>query len=319
MILYNLEELESTNIQTTNGYSKIIHLTWKNREIPERWKRSWDNWISLHPDFIVMLWTDIENRKLVELYYSDFLDKYDTYPYNIQRVDAVRCFYLHRYGGIYSDLDIAPLRSFETVLTSYNNEVLLLSDVGSWSGIRDWSKGSLLSAYINSKARSTNMLMISKPKSKFWDLVKSKLENPEIPWFAFTRHFYIMCTTGPFVIDSVRKKLTTEEETMKEVKKLTTEEETMKEAKRGKRLMIEEEMSNKQTVGILPSNLFQPCTVCDPKPCSTSDSYVEMLSGGSWGEVDSVIITWLSCYGNIILAIVIFILVLVLIWLMMRR
>lgn len=283
MIIFTLEELNELIIDEVNGFSKIIHLTWKNKEIPERWKRSWESWIKLHPDFVIMLWSDEENYKLIEKHYPDFLEKYQSYEYNIQRVDAVRVFYLYKYGGIYSDLDIAPRKSFETVLKNAKKNILLLSDAGNWEGLRVMMKGTLLGGYINSKARSSNMLMISKKGEDFWLKVRDKMLNPGIPWFgSITRHFYIMCTTGPFVVDSIMKE-------------------------------------NINEVEVLESRYFNPCTICDPKPCfGCSNSYVEMLDGSSWGSWDSQVITFLNCYGNIILAIIIFLIVLILIFIFVK-
>lgn len=59
-----------------------------------------------------------------------FLPAYDAYPFNIQRVDAARYFLLHEYGGIYSDLDIAPRRgglSFVSEIQRAPNNTALLS------------------------------------------------------------------------------------------------------------------------------------------------------------------------------------------------
>nr|KAG5701406.1 hypothetical protein BaRGS_032738 [Batillaria attramentaria] len=55
-------------------------------------------------------------RELIANNYSWFLADYDSYRYNIQRVDSARYFILHHFGGVYMDLDIscrhqlAPLR-----------------------------------------------------------------------------------------------------------------------------------------------------------------------------------------------------------------
>lgn len=37
--------------------------------------------------------------------YPWFLETFDSYPYPIQRADAIRYFVLHHFGGIYIDLD----------------------------------------------------------------------------------------------------------------------------------------------------------------------------------------------------------------------
>lgn len=45
--------------------------------------------------------------------YPWFLSTYNSYPYNIQRVDAVRYFILHHFGGIYLDLDVGCLKRLD--------------------------------------------------------------------------------------------------------------------------------------------------------------------------------------------------------------
>lgn len=53
------------------------------------------------------LWTDATARHFIQTHYPSFLATYDSYEYNIQRADAIRYFVLHRYGGIYMDLDVS--------------------------------------------------------------------------------------------------------------------------------------------------------------------------------------------------------------------
>ncbi|KAG8967617.1 hypothetical protein FRC03_009646 [Tulasnella sp. 419] len=63
-----------------------------------------------------MLWTDEMARELIKEHYPWFLSTYDGYGFNIQRADAIRYFVLHRYGGVYMDLDIGCIRSIDPLL-----------------------------------------------------------------------------------------------------------------------------------------------------------------------------------------------------------
>lgn len=63
-----------------------------------------------------MLWTDASSREFIAQHYRWFLDTFDSYPYPIQRADAIRYFVLHHYGGIYMDLDIGCLRRLDPLL-----------------------------------------------------------------------------------------------------------------------------------------------------------------------------------------------------------
>lgn len=63
-----------------------------------------------------MLWTDASSREFIAEQYPWFLDTFDSYPYPIQRADAIRYFILHHYGGVYLDLDIGCLRRLDPLL-----------------------------------------------------------------------------------------------------------------------------------------------------------------------------------------------------------
>ena len=63
-----------------------------------------------------MLWTDASSREFIAQHYRWFLDTFDSYPYAIQRADAIRYFVLYHYGGVYMDLDIGCLRRLDPLL-----------------------------------------------------------------------------------------------------------------------------------------------------------------------------------------------------------
>ena len=90
---------------------KIIHQTWKTREIPAGWSDSIPSWKRLHPDWRHILWTDADLERFIAGRFPRFIETYRDYPCAIQRVDAARYFILYQYGGIYSDLDIVCTKS----------------------------------------------------------------------------------------------------------------------------------------------------------------------------------------------------------------
>jgi len=95
------------------GLPKIIHQQWpKNGAMPqvmESWFRKWDE---LFPHFEHRLWTDEDIRDLIANDFPWFLATFDSYPFNIMRVDAARYFILFKYGGLYADMDYEPLVNF---------------------------------------------------------------------------------------------------------------------------------------------------------------------------------------------------------------
>ncbi|KAJ2996728.1 hypothetical protein HDV02_006230, partial [Globomyces sp. JEL0801] len=94
------------NLMSNMTIPKIIHRTWKNNDIPKKWKSSFDHCKAMYPDYKHILWTDEESRKFIELEYPTFLQNFDSYWYPIQKADAIRYFVLYHFGGIYMDLDI---------------------------------------------------------------------------------------------------------------------------------------------------------------------------------------------------------------------
>lgn len=128
---------------------KIIHHT-----APEdrcKWHNIWyecrQSWEDNFPEFEFKFWNDEDNRNLVKNDYPEFLEMYDNLPHKIMRVDFVRFCILHKYGGIYSDMDIFCYKNF------YNNLVEDIYIIESW---QEW--GEVVQ----------NSLMVSTVNENFW-------------------------------------------------------------------------------------------------------------------------------------------------------
>ncbi|TDQ08441.1 glycosyltransferase family 32 protein [Pedobacter metabolipauper] len=98
---------------------KIFHQTWKTVHIPEHYEKAVHSWKVMHPDWEFILWTDEMNRVFIKTFFPDFLLIYDSYPHNIQRVDAVRYFILYQLGGVFVDLDFECLENIEPLIADY--------------------------------------------------------------------------------------------------------------------------------------------------------------------------------------------------------
>ena len=95
---------------------KILHQTWKDENLPAHLQAFRQTWQTHHPTWEFRLWTDLDNRELIRQHYAWFLPIYDSYPENIMRADAARYFILHRYGGVYADLDVECLRPLDPLI-----------------------------------------------------------------------------------------------------------------------------------------------------------------------------------------------------------
>ena len=94
---------------------KIIHQSWKSgaQDLIEPEASIRKRLINMHPDWDFKFWTDEDNEKLIKDHYPWFLPYWNQYLWPIQKADAARYFYMHRYGGVYLDLDMLCLRSLD--------------------------------------------------------------------------------------------------------------------------------------------------------------------------------------------------------------
>ncbi len=166
---------------------RIIHQTWKDQNVPAVWRPFQASWSRHHPGWEYRLWTDSDNRRFLAEHYAWFLPIYDHYPQRIMRVDSVRCFILHHFGGVYADLDYECLRPFDTLLSG---KTLVLGWEPTSHTLRFQAQQSGLACILS------NAIMASAPGHPFWEhvfkaLVGSHLEtNP-------------LDATGPFLLTKV--------------------------------------------------------------------------------------------------------------------
>jgi len=189
---------------------KIIHhtyvnesaLPWRLSMFRQTWpfvlSRAWQQpggWSS-------MFWSDDDNRKLIRDNYPWFLETYDSYEEVISRVDAARIFMLHKYGGVYSDLDIellrnpAPLFSGDLDLVFFYQMAPHFRDRRMVDAVEPFEMG-----YV------TNALMASKPGHPFWLFLAEKMMHAQKHKVEPTgkydrRDVRIFWTSGPCVLQN---------------------------------------------------------------------------------------------------------------------
>ncbi|RSL67406.1 hypothetical protein CEP51_012651 [Fusarium floridanum] len=99
-------------VHSSRQIPRILHQTCKNETIPEMWAESQQSCLKAYSGFEYKLWTDERAREFLSSEYPWFLETWDTYPFPIQRADAIRYFVLHHYGGIYLDMDTVCHKPF---------------------------------------------------------------------------------------------------------------------------------------------------------------------------------------------------------------
>lgn len=158
---------------------RIIHQTWKTEELPPQWAEVREGCARLMPDYEYMLWTDAISREFIEKEYPWFLPTFDAYPHNIQRADAIRYFVLHKYGGVYMDLDIGCQKRLDSLLRF---DLILPKTI---------------------PVGVSNDLMFSVPGHSFMDLLIRSLNKFNHRFF--THYATVMFSTGPMFVSTLHR------------------------------------------------------------------------------------------------------------------
>jgi hypothetical protein len=166
----------------------IIHQTWKSTSaIPETFRPWIRSCLALNPDWEYWLWSDDDMRRLVSTAYPQYLELYDGYPSQSQRVDVFRYFVLYEYGGLYVDLDMECLRPIDGAI---DDKDCLLS--------QEPVEHALLLAPVGVPLVS-NALMACRPAHPFFAHVISGLRSYTRSWL-MTSNNDVLSTTGPYML-----------------------------------------------------------------------------------------------------------------------
>jgi len=165
------------------GVPKIIHQQWKDDVVPEGPFEEWHLlWKTLYPEpeYEHMLWTDESGRDLIKNEFPWFLEAYDGFYMNIQRADAVRYFVLHKYGGVYADLDYEPLTD------------------RIWDHL-PWDRVSLIESPYKINEMVQNSFMASTVNDPFWNITFEILLERK-------NSHKVLSSTGPAMVDEAMRR-----------------------------------------------------------------------------------------------------------------
>ncbi len=160
---------------------RIFHQTWKNKDIPEEWKGSYNSCQSVMASYVKKLWTDDEMEAFVKENYPDMYDTYMGYTHHIQRCDSFRYMLLYKMGGVYLDMDIACKLSIDPLLTY---DVVL-------------AKSPNMGNYV------TNSILMSMPGHPFFRYVIDQLKVYKDKFKYLGKHLHVMNSTGPVFFTDV--------------------------------------------------------------------------------------------------------------------
>jgi len=179
---------------------RIIHQVWfgtipnkrEAKKYYDKLKQYRDSWKIKNPDWHHVEWDKKMCLDLIKTYYPQYENMFKKYSYDIQRCDCIRYFILHRYGGLYADMDYYCNRSWSDVVEKYSGNLYF---------VQTPNRGSERNEYVS------NSLMYAKPRHKFWSFLFVEMEKYSQSPVYYTRHMDIMFTTGPGILDRVYGKL----------------------------------------------------------------------------------------------------------------
>lgn len=189
--------MSETSLTTVLPVPKLVMQTWKTSEVPEHWKAGYDS-VAQHlggRGWKHVLMTDQDNAAFVRRYYPWFAKTFEDLKYGIQRADAIRYCFLHKFGGLYMDLD----------MQIQNGEQLEQLIVEAAKKNPEAEVFVIRSA--NMKSSFTNSFMASKPDSEVWlRALKHIQRHPNGSWWSRGKHLQVMSSTGPTMLTKVLKR-----------------------------------------------------------------------------------------------------------------
>ena len=158
--------------------------------LPPKYRASCARWQQLNPDWEYTLWDDAMATRLLEADYPQFLDAYKRLPVPVQRVDILRLLVLHRYGGVYFDCDVMPLRPLDADDLLAPSAVTLVRSC-------NWPSDFAVETLVNFA------MLARDPGHPFWLAACAEmLQAAHAPFWRTVRRLwgvkpYVVCTTGP--------------------------------------------------------------------------------------------------------------------------
>lgn len=119
--------------------------------------------------------------------YSEYEEMYHAYKNNIERADIIRYIMLHKWGGVYADMDTRPNYSITPLLALYEQEPKIDTIVASSNFMKD---------------HASNWFFVAKASSSFLSKILQEAKKRSGRSYV-TRHFGVMYRTGPMLVNTV--------------------------------------------------------------------------------------------------------------------
>lgn len=200
-----LEDHAGTTQDGSPGTSRIprqFHFLWglkdKNGEPPPAYRGYLERWREMHGDWHLAVHGQREIEGLAARY-TDY--PYASYMMDIQRCDVCRPMLMHRFGGVYSDMDVEPHGCLDHLFAQYARANVLLGvevEISLREARSIGRQRAIRKGLPEIPRRIGNYFMASTPGHPFWievlELMKSRASLP------VREPYDVLYTTGPDII-----------------------------------------------------------------------------------------------------------------------
>ena len=97
---------------------KIIHQVWEGLvdPLPEIYVNLSKTWKQHYPQWSYELWDKQRMDSFIETHYPQYMHMYRSFPYHVQRWDAIRYLILDKIGGMYVDFDYESIEPLDNLI-----------------------------------------------------------------------------------------------------------------------------------------------------------------------------------------------------------
>lgn len=176
-LFYNL------NIKKIN-----IIQTWKNNKIPDKYVPLVSKIKNLQ-NINYIFFSDSDIDQFIKKYYQYYYQLYNSFKYKIQKIDFFRYLAIYHYGGIYLDLDILLLKTFDSL------------DLNKCTFPIEFDKSSDTILHEQNFYKLIGNYAFYSPKGHpFLKLIINNIYNHKLDKFYNDYRQYIYYTTGPVLV-----------------------------------------------------------------------------------------------------------------------
>ena len=171
----------------------IIHQIWFQgwNELPDKYKENVKLLHDHNPKYKQLQWDEHSLQVECAKISNEVLEKFNSFPYLIQKVDLGRFVVLYNYGGVSIDTDMKSLKPIDTTPNIETADCIV--SMGSFP--------------LNLLGHTNNAVFLIKPRHPLMqDIIKSIVESNHKESSYITKELYINATTGPTFIDAIVKK-----------------------------------------------------------------------------------------------------------------